>query len=575
MRKVIIVIMLNVFFVCTSSSFSFSQLPQTSEEDMFLNDTNVTETRSGSSLITLELKGVDILDVLKVLSKKSGLNIVAGKNVRGQVTLFLQDVEVWDALKIVLETSDLAYEEKGDIIKVITKSDYEMIYGESYGDKRKVELIELRHAKAPAVSEILNHLKSNIGKVVVVEATNSIVVIDTPVALETIRKSVKTIDVPMLTRIFDVKYANVEDLETKLSELITTNVGSIKADARTNKIMVTDITSKIEQIATLIKAFDTKPRQVLIEAKIIEVVLEDEYALGIDWDLVFTRSKVKPVSYTSNALGGVNIPNSSGPLSGVNSSDLAIFTINGSTDEFYAVISALEGMGKANTLSNPRVAVLNNEEASIAVATRQPFVSQTVVQSDSTSTTADNVEFIDVGVTLSVTPTITDDAYIVMAVKPEVSTAGTPLTLEGTDDNGETYTRTVVPIVTSQEVETTVIVRSGTTIVLGGLIQDSQSITMNKVPLLGDIPFLGAAFRSKSDDFKKTELVIFITPRVISPDEISEELDLYFDQNGKGKAFNEMGGAPLEYNAAAQKSQPYFRIQEEPFWQKKSRSASQ
>ena len=308
----------------------------------------------------------------------------------------------------------------------------------------------------------------------------------------------------------------------------------------------------------------------LIEAKIIEVVLEDEYVLGIDWHLVFNHSRSKPLSYTSNSIGGIDIPSTSGPLAGIEQSDLAMFTINSTEDDFNAVISAIEAMGKANTLSNPRVTVLNNEEASIAVATRQPFVSQTVVQGDNTSTTADNVEFVDVGVTLSVIPTITKDNYILMEVKPEVSTAGTPLTLTSTDSQGEQFTRTVVPVVTSQEVETKVLVNSGRTLVLGGLIQDSQSVTQKKVPVLGDIPLIGSAFRSKSDDFKKTELVVFITPYILSPDKSSSESVRYFDADNKLLPFNQVGGKNNEYYDSSYTSQSYLHTDDNAFWEEAS-----
>lgn len=527
---------------------------------------------STSSKITLELKGVDILDVLKVLSKKSGLNIVAGKNVRGQVTLFLQDVEVWDALKIVLETSELAYERKGDIIKVITASDYEAMYGRPYETKKKTVLVKLLYARAQIVQEVISQIKSSVGRIVVDESTNSLILNDTPIAIDEMKAAIKEIDVPMQTRVYHLRYANAEDMESKISEIITPNIGILKVDARTNKIVVTDIPAKLDHIDEIVAAFDEKPKQVLIEAKIIEVALDDEYVLGVDWDAVFQRTEVSPITYESNTIGGTGASGFSGPLSSA-TGNLPTFTINSSNEEFYAIINALQGMGKANTLSNPRVTVVNNEEATIAVATREPFVSQTVVQGDNTSTTADNVEFVDVGVTLSVTPNITNDDYIMMEIKPTVSTAGDSLELESGDGSGSTFTRTVVPVVTEQEVETKVLVKSGKTIVLGGLIQDAESVNIRKVPLLGDIPWIGAAFRNKSDDFKKTELVIFITPQIISPDISSTEVNKYYDSNGTKIKFNEFGGPGKEFNERTTNTQPVLQVDEQPYWEKNIRNA--
>lgn len=163
--------------------------------------------------------------------------------------------------------------------------------------------------------------------------------------------------------------------------------------------------------------------------------------------------------------------------------------------------------------------VLNNAEAKLAVATREPFVSQTVVQSVNTSTTADNVQFVDVGVTLTVIPEISVDDYIQMKIKPEISTAGTPLELQGVAQGSNTaFTRTRVPVVTTQELETTVMMKSGTMLVIGGLIQDKHDKTSVKLPVLGSLPFLGRAFSSEARDATKTELVIFLTPTILRPD---------------------------------------------------------
>jgi MSHA type pilus biogenesis protein MshL len=517
--------------------------------------------------ITIEVNGLEVVDVLKILAKKSGLNIVAGKNVRGTVSIFLQNVEVRKALRIILSTAGLAYDEREGIINVMTRADYEAVYGVSYDDKRQTEFIRLTHVSAQEVKTIIDSLRSTVGEIIVNDGTNALILIDTPTALASMRHAIEQIDVPQSSRVFILKYATAEDIEEKLAEVITPNFGMLKIDERTNKIVVRDTPAKINTIADMITAFDEKPRQVLMEAKIVEVTLDDEYVLGIDWDAIFKRTDASPITFESQEFGGITVPGTSGPLSDAGNS-LPVFTLNNSSNDFHVIITALEGMGKTNILSNPRVTVLNNEEATIAVATRQPFVSQTVVQGDTTSTTADNVEFVDVGVTLSVKATISDDDYILTEVKPEVSTAGTPLTLTSADSNGQQFTRTVVPVVTSQEVETKVLVKTGTTIVLGGLIQDSESVTVKKLPLLGDIPLVGALFRNKVNDFKKTELVVFITPRIIHPDVSTREEELYFDENGQKKEFNDIGGPSNEFYNASQDSQFYLDVHDEPYWQK-------
>ncbi|MEA3305661.1 MAG: hypothetical protein U9R52_02485, partial [Candidatus Omnitrophota bacterium] len=121
--------------------------------------------------ISLDFKGVDIIDVLKMLSARSNLNIVAGKNVKGKVTLFLKDVDIWDAFEIILTANKLAYDKEKDIINVMTERDYEQLYGEKYYNKKELRLYKLKYAKAANISKALNQVKSKIGKVVIDESS--------------------------------------------------------------------------------------------------------------------------------------------------------------------------------------------------------------------------------------------------------------------------------------------------------------------------------------------------------------------------------------------------------------------
>ncbi len=512
--------------------------------------------------ISLELKGVDVLDVLKVLAKKSGLNIVAGKNVRGQVTLFLQDVNVRDALDIILETAELAYEEKEGILKVITDKEYEAVYGQPYRELKELRTYTLKHAEAKDAVAPLNEIKSTVGKLVVDERTNSILALDTPEVLDRIEKALDEIDVPLRTENFQLRYAVAEDLQAKISEMLTPGTGVVRVDARTNKIVVRDRAEKIQEIRKLVESFDVPPEQVLIQAKIIEVELSDRHRYGIDW------SYVVDTAAEHNILGfdKVNLDSPfqvSAPSAG---GSLTTFTFGEGTDDLIFFLQLLERVGKTNTLSSPRLTVLNNQEARISVATREPFVSQTVVQGDNTSTTADNVQFVDVGVTMAVIPTITEDGHVLLKVKPEVSTQGTAFTISNTNN----VVTTRVPVVTAQEVETTVLVRSGDTVVIGGLIQDKEDKATNKFPIVGDFPFFGSFFRSKSNDFTKEELVFFLTPTILTSSQGSrvatQEGKLYFDEKHPNQVrdFNEAGG--FSFEKGLYHSQGIFRSDDRPYW---------
>ena len=477
-------------------------------------ETKTSEPSVPTGKVSLEFQGVNILDVLKLLSKRSGLNIVAGKNVQGQISLFVQNVEVMDALATILEISDLAYIEERGMIKVMTQRDYEDTYGKPYQDVRQTRQFSLSYAHADSLAETLNQIKSPFGRIVVETRTNTLILTDTPDLLREMENLIRQTDLPSVSRVFVLKYVRAEDLEAKLAKIVLQGQGSLEIDKKSNRIFASDTPERVKKIERVVQAFDVRQPQVLIEAKVIEVKLSDEYRFGIDWQLVV--DKVGSLNSLKTAAAYAVAPPAGAALT--------TLTLGSGLDDLQTVIQAIEKMGKTNTLSSPRLTVMNQEEAKLAVATREPFVSQTVVQSTNSSTTADNVQFVDVGVTLRVTPSISADHFIQMKIKPEISTAGTPLELQGVSQGSNTaFTRTRVPVVTTQELETTVMVKSGTTLVIGGLIQDKKDNTEVKLPVLGHIPLLGRAFSSQSRDSVKNELVIFITPTELDPSISSRE----------------------------------------------------
>ncbi|MCH7589404.1 hypothetical protein IIB34_00020 [PVC group bacterium] len=521
--------------------------------------------------ISLEIKGMDILDVLKLLAKKSGLNIVAGRNVRGNVTIFLKDVEIWDALLIILETYDLAYERKNNMIKVMTDADYQRLHGMPFHDIRQVEFVTLLYAKAPEVSQALNLIKTKIGKIIIDDRTNMLVLIDAPDGIEAMLTVVDEIDVPvttrvyeliytdvlkieekirdmlspagkitmdistnklivtdsamhvsrmdqlvkeydsptkLITRIYPLNYADFSEVEGKISELLTKDIGRIMSDERTSTIAVTDLKDNIVRIDELIEALDQREKQVLIDAKIVQVELNDEFEMGINWEALF-----------ENELGGLDLKNLfTRSLTTGFSLGFGIIDSAG----VFGAIEVLKTIGKTHILASPRIMTINNKTASIHVGTDEAFITSDVTQSNNVTTITPNVEFQQVGIKLSVTPRINNEDYIIMEIKPEVSSVSRVVELFNSD--GQKISE--VPIVKVSETETTVMVKSGRTVVIGGLIDDSLSKNQNSIPVLGAIPVLGMFFRNRSNTLKKSELIVFITPTIIRDE---DELEAFVE----------------------------------------------
>jgi type II secretory pathway component GspD/PulD (secretin) len=457
----------------------------------------VSLIKSGNHKISLDIKGMDVVDVLKMLAQRSGMNMVVGKNVTGRVTLFIKDVDINDAFEIIILANDLAYEKKGGIINVMTQRDYELIYGERFQDKKQAKVMKLRYAKAADLSRALVQIKTNVGRIVVDEGTNTLAIIDTPQKVAEMEDFIAKTDIPIQTRVFNLNYGQADKLQPKIQEALTKGVGVIRIDERTNKIAVTDYPEKLDEIAKVIAAFDEKTPQVLIDAQIIEIKPSDKFEMGVDWEFWirnhFKLAEALPMGTTGRLLIGT-----------IGATDPA------KKGEYTTVVDMLRTIGDAKILSSPRIMVLNNQEAKIHVGTKDAYITSTTSQAGTgTAITSQAVNFVDTGIQLAVTPTINRDGFVTMKLKPEVSSA------TRTDIKSEGQI-TQIPIVTTSEAETTIMLKDGVTLIIGGLKKEERTKETKRIPILGSIPLLGYLFGSTSDEAKKSELVILLTPHIMT-----------------------------------------------------------
>ncbi len=483
--------------------------------------------------ITLDVKGMDLVDVLKMLATRSGMNVVIGKNVTGRVTLFLKEVNVSDAFEIVILANELAYEKKDGILNVMTARDYEMVYGQRFDDKNRLVSISLKYARAANLLQVLNQVKTNIGKIVVDEPSNTVIIIDVPPKLKEMSEIVANLDRPLKTEIFGLNYAQADKINSKLQEALTKGIGTLRIDERTNKIVVTDYPEKLEEIGRVIRAFDEKTMQVLIDAQIIEITPnKDEFSMGVDWDYWIKNNINLIAPLAAPALTGASTIGTKIAM-GVAAGDQ---TVNpGKTGEYKAIINALRVIGETKIISSPRIMALNNQEAKILVGTKDAYITSTTTQGGSGNTvTSQQVNFVDVGIKLYVTPTINRDNFVTLKVRPEISSS----TRTSIISEGQT---TQVPIVTTSESETTIMIKDGTTIMIAGLKKDKREREIKKIPILGDIPVLDIFFSNRRRELTKTELVIFITPHIVSGEE-----PLEYNSINKDKEINDIVKKSLE-----------------------------
>lgn len=313
------------------------------------------------------------------------------------------------------------------------------------------------------------------------------------------------------------------DIEAKITAVLTPDIGSAVADERTNRIIVNDLPNKLNEIEAMIGAFDAKTREVLIEAKIVEIDLTDEFAFGVDWDRIFEyfpkdismvgSFPMSSPSGTEGNFGRVSIGEwKSGFFTDTGTAGQAWNSGTIDPSQSNQMINFLRSIGDARIISSPYIAVCNNEEAQIMVGTRQPYATSTISQSETSATTSWSAEFVDLGVTLTVTPTINQDGYIKLHIKPEVSTLRQ--WFEILDETGVAQIR--LPEVDTSNAETSVLIKDGRTLIIAGLIRDREYTTKRKFPGIGDIPIIGNLFGSTSTGVIKRELVVFLTPHIIS-----------------------------------------------------------
>ena len=454
--------------------------------------------------VSLDLRGMSVIDIIKFLSVKGNLNIVTSKSVGGRITLFLKDVMISDVLDVILLTNDLACKKKDNIITIMTNKEYKSIYGNPYIDERSLRLLKLEYADAASLMNVLTNIKSDIGKIIIDTATATIILIDVPQKLDEMERLVKTFDIPTINRVipmveevFELSYAKAKDIEGEISKSLTEGIGSMRLDEKTNKIIVKDLPHNMESIKNMIKEFDSRTKQVLVKAKIVEITLTDDFYMGIDWATMFTDMHDMVLEGTF-------------PFSSTGASSLAMNVGTIAADKYEIAIDMIKTVGKVSIVSSPHIAICNNEEAKFMVGSREAYVTSTITAGDVSTTTSESVEFIEVGTNLYITPTISKDGFIKMKIKPEVSSVR---------EWFETSEGNRIPVVDTSNVETEVLVKDGVTVVIAGLIKESKTKTMSKIPILGSIPLIGLLFRTLIDTKQKKELVMFITPQIISGEE--------------------------------------------------------
>ncbi len=463
--------------------------------------------------ISLDVREMDMAQFLKFLATEGNLNIITSKAVAGPVSLLINEVTIGDALELALAMNGFAYQVKGNVITVMTTAESKTMFGVEFYDQRQTAIYQLKYASPKNVAAILGNIKSDIGKIVFDDTTGTLILIDTPGKVKEMdaiiqKQELPTVSrvVPTEVRVYELRYAKVETVKDEISKILTPEIGSMRTDTRTNTLVVTDLSYVLEKLDVLINAFDRKVREVFIDAKIVEVTLNDKFQWGVDWSRVIT------IAGKFSAL--TLMPQAGFPLLLDKVTGMGKMTVSttSSNNQLNVVLEALDSLAATRILSNPHITVEEGKEAKVEVIEKQPYEEETTTTATGgTTTNAKSYQWVDIGVSLSVTPHINQDGYISMTIKPVMSSITSWY-------GGLAQAAGSVPVVKSANAQTIVTIKDGVTIIIAGLVKDNKTRTEEKIPVLGDIPWIGWAFKRINDEVTRTETIVFLTPKIVTGD---------------------------------------------------------
>jgi type IV pilus assembly protein PilQ len=289
-------------------------------------------------------------------------------------------------------------------------------------------------------------------------------------------------------RIFRLNFAAID----KVQEIISAIPGmrTIRLHEPSKTIIVEDTPENIAKIETLLLSWDVAPRQVLIEARIMQVALTDDMSLGVDWQKLFGDLTIGTTGFVTAGMG----------LTG----NLVTSAI-GSTGQFTAALRALQTKTQVNTLSTPKILALHGKQSRVQVGGRQGYKTNTFTPTGTT----ENISFLETGTILDITPYIDNAGNVLLEVKPQI--------------NSVTFDAAGVPNQKTTTVSTSMLARNGQTMFIGGLIEDTKTGTRYAVPCFGSIPGLGLLFGQQQEGIGKSELIVLITPQIIDPEKPNAE----------------------------------------------------
>ncbi len=519
----------------------FAEEKPVEPDSLDLSDSIPVQTDDG--LISINFLNVDINQVIKVLADITGKVILPADNLSGEITIIsLEKVPaniVANILQSALLVKGYTIIEDTTVIKIVAVTETKQTsvavnIGTSPNDITTQEIVitqvmPLKFASALKLKTILQPLIGQYGNLIANERTNTLIITDISSNIKRLASIIEQLEqkqpAEAQVKTFFLNYGSAETISNILNELsdtqdkgpapvltndnTTTNLfeiyGTIQAypDDETSSIVVASAPINFPAIEKLIKELDVFPPQAMIEVVLMDVTLDDDFNMGIEFSDATTPSLTTAGYQTSLANNGFKESTFHSLLGLATDAATQGFTyrILNSKQTTQALGFILKSQENSKVLSTPKILASNNKESSITVGQEIPIIESSTTDLTNNVTNTD-FRYEDVGLTLKVTPRISRNDYVNLTVHAELKDLSAQTILNAS-------------VINKREADATVIVPDGHTVILGGLMRDNDSVVENKIPVLGDIPIIGVLFKQTTTALLKTELLIFLTPHIV------------------------------------------------------------
>jgi len=511
-------------------------------------ETTIPDSPAQENLITLSFQDTDINQAIKVLGDLTGTVIIPHPDLKGKVSIVsmerVKPETVINVLESALMIRGYTLVKSGDALKVIPISETKQTnvevqvgtWPDFITDKDTVitQVMPLKYSSSLKIKNELQSLVGKHGNILANERTNTIVITDTSSNIKRLATIISQLDRPlpasMQVKAFVVNYGDAAKIAKILNDLSKEEkdarypefqelgfsdkpleiFGEIDAFAEeeTNSIVVASAPVNFPALERLIEKLDVFPPQAMIEVVIMDVTLDDDLTMGVEY-----ASADNPTLTTEGIKSGSDNENIFHSLLGLStqaSTSGFTYRILNDSETTNLLGFILKTQENSKVLSTPRILASNNQESAITVGQEVPIIESSVTDLVNNVTTV-NFKYQDVGLGLKVTPRISQDGYVNLKVHAELKDLSAQTIFDAS-------------IINKRVADATVMVPDGHTVVLGGLMRDNDSVIENKIPLLGDIPFLGNLFKKTETTTLRTELLVFLTPNILKSIEDLEKM---------------------------------------------------